>query len=272
VIKEKVIVVTGASAGIGAALAHELAAPGATLVLAARDEQALAAVARLCEARGAKTLAVKTDVTVKEECAALIARAAAATGAIDILINNASVAMGREFAACADLAVFERLMAVNYLGAVYCTHYALPYLRKAAGMIVAISALQGKAGFPRTTGYSASKFAVQGFFDSLRIELAATGVGVLVVSPGPVRTRIHRQRLDGPSTPAEDAAVARNRHMMPVEVCAFKIRKAIERRRRELITHPEGRLLPWLRLLCPRWCDLWIASEVRRFFGESRRP
>ena len=172
--RDNVVVVTGASAGIGAELARQLAAGGARLALAARDAARLEEVAAECRARGGRALAVPTDVGEEAQCAALVERAVAEYGRLDTLVNNAGISMWARFDEITDLSIFERVMRVNYLGSVYCTHHALPHLKRSRGRIVGVSSLTGKTGVPTRSGYAASKHAMAGFFDSLRIELDGT--------------------------------------------------------------------------------------------------
>jgi NAD(P)-dependent dehydrogenase (short-subunit alcohol dehydrogenase family) len=179
----KSIVVTGASQGIGKALCLALAPQRPRLVLAARDAARLEEVAAACRAAGAETLVVATDVTSSDQCRRLVERTVEAFGGLDVLVNNAGASMMARFDEIADLAIYERLMQVNYLGCVYPTHFALPHLKKSRGQIVVMSSLAGLTGVPTRTGYAASKHAVFGFFDSLRIELEESGVSVTVVAP-----------------------------------------------------------------------------------------
>ena len=167
----RVVVVTGASQGIGKALCLELAPQGPRLVLAARDATALEAVAAECRARGAEALVVPTDVGDESACRALVDRAVERYGALDVLVNNAGMGMLARFEDVTDLSLYERLMRVNYLGSVYPTFYALPHLKRSRGQIVAVSSLAGLNGVPGRTAYAATKHAQMGFFDSLRIEL-----------------------------------------------------------------------------------------------------
>ncbi|HEV3137729.1 MAG TPA: SDR family oxidoreductase, partial [Pirellulales bacterium] len=221
-VEDKTIVITGASAGIGQELAIQLAGRGAQLVLAGRNKNALEQTRGRCMKAGAKAIAVATDVTQIESCRNLIDQTIKQYGRLDVLVNNAGLSMVASFETVTDLSLFERIMAVNYLGAVYCTNFALPHLKKRQGLVVAISSLQGKTGFPNSTAYAASKHATQGFFDSLRIELNGSGVGVLVVSPGPVATRIHTHRLGGDGQLSGDESRS-NDGGMPVAECARQI-------------------------------------------------
>ncbi|MCG6192400.1 SDR family oxidoreductase [Leptospira sp. FAT2] len=268
--KNQVILITGASEGIGRELALLYAKRKAKLVLASRNQSTLADLAIECERMEAQALAVQTDVSSSEDCKNLIEQAVKKFGKIDILINSAGVSMSTPFESVQDLSVFRKLMDVNYLGTVYTSYFALSYLKKNKGMIVNISSLQGKTGFPRSTGYAASKFAVQGFSDSLRIELIGTGVGVLVVSPGPIATKMNYRKFDanGIITQEEDLKSGKRKLMSPEE-CACLIAKSISKRERELIMTFGGKLIPWVKLFSPAFVDRMIANAVKRFYSDK---
>ena len=191
----KVIVLTGASEGIGRALALALASARARLVLAARNAERLASLSQECIARGAEVLCVPTDVSRRADCMALIDTTLARFKTIDVLLHNAGSTMWSRLDELEDPELLERLMCANYLGAAWLTWRALPALVAARGRIVAISSVAGLVGVPTRTGYSASKHAMFGFFDSLRIELADRGVSVTVVAPDFVRSEIHRRAI-----------------------------------------------------------------------------
>jgi short-subunit dehydrogenase len=264
----KSIVITGASSGIGRELARQLAEQGARLALAARSPEALEATRSECLAAGTSAIAVATDVARQDDCRRLVSRAVEEFGTLDMLINNAGISMYSRFDEMTDLAVFQRLMDINLMGAVYCTHAALPFLKQTKGLLVAISSIQGKTGFPGSSAYSASKHAMQGFFDSLRIELFPTGVDVLVVSPGPVATSIHTRRLGGDGKLSDESLDRPNDRGMPVDVCARQIVKAIKRRRRELVMTAAGKAGQWVKLIAPGAIDHFIADAVERFYKE----
>jgi short-subunit dehydrogenase len=268
-VQHKVVAITGASTGIGRELANQLARRGAKLLLAARSRGALEETRAGCAAVGADAACETADVTEPNDCRRVIQAAVDRFGRLDILVNNAGMSMYAPFEQITDLGVFARLMEVNLLGAVYCTHFALPYLKQSRGLLAAISSLQGKTGFPNSTAYAASKHAMQGFFDSLRIELADNGVDVLLVSPGPVATSIHTRRLDGAGTMSTDGPVRPVEKCMPVEECARQILVAIERRKRELLMTMAGKMGPWMKLLAPRWTDRMVANAVRDFYEEA---
>ncbi len=261
----KTFIITGASAGIGKALALKLAQQGAKLVLAARNRDALERVADACIQSGSQALSIPTDVTNPTDCSYLIEESVNVFGAIDGLSNNAGISMSVRFEEVKDLTLFERIIQVNYLGAVYCTHYALPYLKTSQGLLVAISSLSGKTGVPTRSGYAASKHAMQGFFDSLRVELRGTGVDVLVVSPGFVDTDIRNRILgaDGKTIVADLPKGEKN--MMSVEECVNQIFKAMQGRKRELVMTNQGRFGRWLKLIAPDLLDQMI---YQKFFPQ----
>lgn len=268
----KTIILTGASAGIGRALALSLAQQGANLVLAARNQAALEETVAACTnqpgtaiASGTvpRAIAIPTDVTQKEDCQQLIEKAIAAFGQIDSLINNAGISMLTRFDEITDLSIFEQVMQVNYLGAVYCTHYALPYLKASRGLLVAISSLCGKTAVPTRTGYVASKHAMQGFFDTLRIELRGTGVDVLVVSPGFVATDIRQRALGANGQPLGESPRDESKGNMPVDECVRQIVWAMERRKREHLMTLKGKVTPWAKLIVPGLVDRIAAYTAR---------
>ena len=252
--KDNVVIVTGASKGIGAELARQLAAKGAKLVLAARSAGELEAVGEECREAGAPVVTVRADVAEERDCQAIVAGAVLAFGRVDTLVNNAGMSMWARFEEIRDVSVLERIMRVNYMGAVYCTSHALPYLRETRGRIVGISSLAGRTGVPTRTGYAASKHAMTGFFDSLRIELAGSGVTVTMVYPGFVSTGI-RENATGPDGRPILVSPVREGEVMSVEDCARRIVRAMERREREVVMTARGRMGLWLKLVAPALVD-----------------
>ena len=259
----KVVIVTGASQGIGKALVLALAPQRPRLVLAARDAQALAAVAGECEARGAEALVVPCDVSEERSCRALVAAAVERFAGVDVLVNNAGVGMLARFEDTTDLAQYERLMRVNYLGSVYPTFYALPHLKRSRGQIVAISSLAGLCGVPFRSAYAATKHAQIGFFDSLRIELGGSGVSVSVIAPYFVQSEI-RKRSPGPDGRSVAASPIREGEIMSAEECARRIVRAMEKRQRILVMTLKGKLGRWLGLAFPAVVDHLAAEAVRK--------
>jgi short-subunit dehydrogenase len=258
----RTIVITGGSEGIGRALACELAPDGPKLVLAARDPQRLEDAAAACRARGAEVLAVPTDVADERACRALIERAVERFGGIDVLVNNAGITMWTRFDAVQDLAAFQHIMRVNYLSGVYATAAALPHLKKSRGLIVAVASMAGLTGVPERSGYAASKHAQVGFFESLRIELAGTGVDVTVIAPDFVVSQIHRRAL-GPDGKPLGASPMVEPRIMSAEQCARLMRGAMQRRQRLLITSFRGKLGRLFKTFAPRLIDALAARAIR---------
>lgn len=261
--KDLVVIITGASKGIGAELARQLAAKGAKLVLAARSDAELAQVAAECTKLGATAITVKADVAVEHDCRTIVAGALLAFGRIDVLVNNAGATMWARFEDLAELSILERIMQVNYMGAVYCTAHALPHLRATCGRLVGISSLAGLVGVPTRSGYSASKHAMAGFFDSLRIELAGSGVTVTMIYPGFVATGI-RENAAGPDGRPIRVSPVREGEVMSVEECARRIVAAIEGRKREVVMTARGKMARFLRLVAPALVDRLAARAIEK--------
>jgi len=252
---QRTIIITGASDGIGAEIARQMAQAGTSsvaLVLAARNQDALAKVAQQCQAHGATTLVVPTDVSVEAHCRALVDAAAGRFGRIDALINNAGVSAQALFSdvSAADLGWYERLMRINLWGSVWCTHAALPHLRASRGSIVAVSSLAGLIGVPGRTAYSASKFAMTGFFEALRAELKPAGVSVTTAFPGVVLTGIRAHGWNAAGTQAGSSGL-REDDAMSVAECARQIIRGLELRQREVVMTRKGRLGRFLKLVLP---------------------
>jgi len=258
----KTVLITGASAGIGRALALALAAEQPRLALNARDAARLANTARECAARGAEVLTLAGDVSRQEECRQLVARTLERFGTLEALVNNAGVTMWARFDEIRDFSVFNRLLAVNYLSAVYTTAAALPALKAAHGLIVAVASIAGLTGVPERTAYAASKHAMVGFFESLRIELAGSGVDVTIVAPDFVVSEIHRRAIGPDGAPLGETPM-QEAHIMSAETCAQLIAGAMRRRDRLLVTSARGRLGRWARLIVPTVVDRMAARAIR---------
>jgi NAD(P)-dependent dehydrogenase (short-subunit alcohol dehydrogenase family) len=258
--KDKVVIITGASSGIGREMAYQLAKHGAWLVLVARNPERLDAAKIECQKWGGKAIAVPTDVGIPDQCADMVRRSVEEYGRIDALVNNAGITMWANFEEVSDLSIFEQIMRTNYLGSVYCTHYALPHLKQSHGQIVGVSSLTGKTGVPTRSGYAASKHAMTGFFDSLRIEVAPYGVCVTMIYPGFVASE-DRARAFGPDGKPLVTSPVREGKVMTVETCARLIIGAMAKRKRELVMTLRGKLGQWLKLIAPRLVDR-IASQA----------
>lgn len=258
----KTIIVTGASEGIGRALCLALAPQRPKLVLAARNVERLEELEKEVEALGADAIVVPTDVTSQDACKALIERAVSAFGGIDVLVNNAGGTMWTKMEDITDPSIFERLMRLNYLGSVYPTYYALPHLKASKGRIVGLSSVAGITGVPTRTAYSASKHAMFGFFDSLRIELADHGVTVTMIAPDYVVSEIHRRALGSDGTPLGVSPLVESK-VMKSDECAQLIVGAMERRERLLLTSTRGKIGRWLKLLAPQLMDNIALKAIR---------
>jgi short-subunit dehydrogenase len=260
---DNAVVLTGASSGIGRELALQLAEQGARLTLAARRRDRLEQVAEECRRRGGRAIAIATDVGREEACASLIAGAVAEHGRLDTLVNNAGRTMWSLFEDLETLRPLEEIMQVNYFGSVYCTYHALPHLKRSRGRLVGVSSLTGKTGVPTRSGYAASKHAMAGFFDTLRIELAGSGVTVTMAYPDFVATETRQRALGADGRPIGESPV-REGEVMTAEECARQILRAAARRRRELIMSARGRVGMWLKLVAPGLIDRIARRAIDR--------
>jgi short-subunit dehydrogenase len=259
----KVVVITGASDGIGAELARQLSRDKPKLVLAARREDALRAVAAQCEALGASTFVMPTDVSVEADCRALIAHAVDRFGGIDALVNNAGISMHATFDEISNTDVYEKLMRINLMGSIWPTHAALPHLKASLGMVVAVSSLAGLIGVPSRTTYCASKFAQTGFFEALRIELEPEGVAVCIAYPGVVATEIRRNGWNAQGLKAGISGLD-EAGAMSVEECAGLIVSMMRQRKRQEVMSAKGKLGRWLKLLAPAKLDAMARAALAK--------
>ena len=261
--KDKIVIITGASSGIGKALAYEFGRKGSHVVLAARNLQGLQQIADDLKALGIQALAVKTDVTLESDCRNLIEKTIEKFGKIDILINNAGISMRALFIDL-QLDVMRRLMDTNYWGTVYCTKFAMPHLLQSKGSLVGVISIGGYIGMPGRSAYAASKFAVRGFLDTVRVENRKTGLHVLVVAPGFTTSNIRRAALlaDG----SEQGETPRDEnHMMSAEEVASHIYKSLVKRDRQLIlTFLQGKLTVFLGKFVPKYLDKLIYNTFAK--------
>lgn len=259
----KVVIITGASSGIGLALARGYALRKWSLVLGSRNLDRLLEIKVELEKHGANVLTIKTDVTQEADCQNLIERSVEKFGRIDVLINNAGISMRAVFGQM-QLQVMKEVMNVNYWGTVYCTHYALPWLLQSRGSVVGVISIAGYVGLPGRTGYSASKFAVRGFLDTLRIENLRTGLHVLVAAPGFTASniRLHALTADG-STQGESPR--KEEKMMSADQVASAIIKAVDKRKSSLIlTFLEGKFTVFLSKFFPRLLDKLAYAHMKK--------
>jgi len=252
-----VVIITGASDGIGAELARQMAqSQGSklTLVLAARSADKLEAVAQQCRQLGARVKVRPTDVGVEADCRGLVRDTLQAFGQIDTLVNNAGMSAHALLEEVTDLAWYEQLMRINLWGSVWCTHAALPHLKASKGRIVAVSSLAGLVGVPGRTAYSTTKFAMNGFFEALRVELQPHGVSVTLAYPGVVATEIRYRGFNAQGDAAGKSGLDES-GAMTVETCARLIREGMDRRERDIVMSFKGKLSRWMKLIAPRLVD-----------------
>jgi NADP-dependent 3-hydroxy acid dehydrogenase YdfG len=257
---KEVVVITGASSGIGLACAEAFHKAGYRVVASARSYDALVEIGNRLGADSESYLAVEADVAIEGDCKNLIQKSIEAFGRIDVLINNAGITMRALFEEI-DLSVMHKIMDVNFWGVVYCTRFALPHLQKTKGVIVGMSSVAGYKGLPTRSGYSASKFAVEGFLETIRIENLKKGVAVCIARPGFVATNIRNTMLsaDGRQQGASHKDEAKS--MQPEEV-AVKLVDAVKKRKRTLILSTTAILSFWLNKFFPAWLDRQMFKHV----------
>lgn len=260
--KDKVVVITGASSGIGKALALEFAGMGAKLVLAARNDAKLNKTVEEALGIGADVIAVKTDVSNEVDCKFLMQSAVDKFGGIDILINNAGISM-RALFEDTDLNVIRQLMDINFWGTVYCTKYALPALLERNGSLVGVSSIAGYKGLPGRTGYSSSKFAMQGFLETIRIENMKKGLHVLIACPGFTSSNIRNTALNEKGEIQGESPRDEGK-MMSAEEVARHIARAIEKRKHRLTLTTQGKLTVLLNKFFPKFLDKQVYKHMAK--------
>ncbi len=260
----KTALITGASSGLGRQLALDLGSLKMNLVLASRSESSLSQIAAEVETLGSAALIHTTDIADADQCRELVAKAVTRFASIDYLILCAGVSMWSRFEAVTDLGIFKRLVDVNYLGTVYCVHYALPYLKRSQGTIVAISSVQGVLGIPNHSGYAAAKHALAGFLEVLEQELDGA-VHILNVMPGWVRgTNLRANAFGEDGSPLGRASDKPKKASVGIEECSSRIVRALAGTDRTLYIPSKLRFLPWLKLIAPGWLKSSIKRAVQR--------
>jgi short-subunit dehydrogenase len=259
----QVAYITGASSGIGKALAFEYAKNGFSLVLAARNEAKLQEIKSEIEAKHqSEVLIVPTDVSKEDDCKAFIEKGVGKFGRVDVLVNNAGISM-RATLEELDLEVLRKVMDVNFWGTVYCTKYAISHLLKSKGSVIGVSSIAGFKGLPGRTGYSSSKFAMQGFLESLRIENLKKGLHVLIACPGFTASNIRNTALnkDGSSqseTPRDE------QKMMTAEEVAERIFKGQRKKKNYLVMTLNGKLTVLLNKINSRFVDKLVFNHMSK--------
>ncbi len=260
IMKNKVLIITGASFGIGKALVKEALHRGANVVLAARNKNAMQEIVK--DASPGKYLVIPTDVSIENDCRQLILQTIERFGRIDVLINNAGISMRALFSEV-DLQVLEKLMQVNFWGAVYCTKHALPWLLKSKGSVAGVSSIAGYKGLPARSGYSASKFAMHGFLECLRIENMKNGLHVLIACPGFTASNIRKTAL-GKDGSMQGESPRNESEMMSAEAVAKHIIHAIQKRKRSLVLTRQGKLTLLLDKLLPALTDKLVYNHMAK--------
>ncbi len=258
----KVVVITGASSGIGRACAVEFAERGAIVVLAARNEEKLKEVESLILSKNGIAFPVRADIRQEDDCKNLIERTIEKYGKLDVLINNAGISMRANFKDL-DMSVIKEVMDTNFYGAVYCTKFALPHLLDNKGVVVGISSISGLTPLPGRTGYCASKYALDGFLNTLRIENRRQGLRVLVVHPGFTTSNIRNKALNENGVFQAYSPRDENK-MIPAEKVARIIADATRSNKRELILTKQGKMLVWLFRLLPGLADRILLREMNK--------
>jgi short-subunit dehydrogenase len=266
-LKNKTVIITGASSGIGKACAESFAKRGANVVLGARQYVTLCQITDELERNyGIRALAVACDVSKEQDCQQLIQQAKTAFGRIDVLINNAGISMRALFKDL-DLVVIRNLMDVNFWGTVYCTKYALPELLKNQGSVVGVSSIAGYKGLPGRTGYSSSKFAMNGFLEALRVENLKTGLHVMLASPGFTASNIRKVALVKDGSSQGETSMDEDKMMSSEEVAEI-ITEGVLARKRTLIMTGQGKLTVFL----SKWLPGLLDKLVYNHFTKEKDP
>ncbi|AQG78353.1 SDR family oxidoreductase [Spirosoma montaniterrae] len=261
----KIVVITGASSGIGRALAFAFGREGAKIAICGRKADALNQVADELRQAGITVFALTADVSKEADVKNFVEQTVVHFGRIDILINNAGISM-RSMLIDTDPAVIEQVMNINFMGTVYATRYALPYIQQTKGSIVGISSIAGYRGLPVRAGYSASKFAMNGFLEAIRTELLHTGVHVLTASPGFTASNIRYTSLDAHGQITGET-MREEGNMMSAEACAGHILRAVQSRKRELVLTAQGKLTVFLNKWLPGLMDRMVYNTLAKEKG-----
>jgi len=260
--KGKVVIITGASSGIGKASALEFAKEGAKVVLAARRINELKNVEGQIIKLGGEALSIKIDVKIVDDCKKLVEKTIKKYKRIDVLVNNAGISMRASFEKL-DLSVIKSLMDTNFYGTVYCTKFALPYLLETKGTVVGVSSISGLVPLPGRTGYCASKHAMDGFLNTLRLENINRGLNVMVVHPGFTTSNIRNTALDKNGKPQKESP-RNEEEMMSAEKVAQIIVRSTLNRERNLVLTLQGKLAVWLYKYFPGIADRVIVHEMAK--------
>ena len=260
--KNKVVVISGASSGIGKACAWHFAKNGSKVVLAARSNDKLKVIGEEMMSAGYEVLTVQADVSFEEDCQYLISETISKFKGIDVLINNAGISM-RATLEDMNLSVMKKVMDINFYGTVFCTKYALPHILKSKGSVVGVSSIAGYKGLPARTAYSASKFAMQGFLESLRIENLKKDLHVLIACPGFTASNIRNTALSKDGEVQKESPRDESK-MMTAEKVAEYIYKAVVNRQNSIVLTINGKLTVLLNKLLPSLVDRLVYNHLKK--------
>lgn len=259
-LENKIVVITGASSGIGKALADAALAQGARVALCARNKEKLELA--FTQYHEEQLYLAAVDVANEAACKTFIEGIIGKWGRVDVLINNAGISMRALFQDL-EIKVLKELMDINFWGAVYMTKFALPYIQANKGAIVGISSIAGYRGLPARTGYSASKFAMQGFLEALRTELLYSGVHVMWVSPGFTASNIRNTALSATGDSQQETPLAEDK-LMSAETCAANIYSGLKKRKRTIVMTTQGKMTVWINKLFPGFMDKMVFNHFAK--------
>ncbi|WP_299823894.1 SDR family oxidoreductase [uncultured Pontibacter sp.] len=260
--KDKVVLITGGTSGIGKALAFAFGREGAKVAFSGRKQVGLDETAAELAAAGIDNLPVQADVSIEADCERMVQETVNKYGRLDILINNAGISMRALFEDL-NLDVLRQVMDINFWGTVYSTKYALPYIKTVKGSVIGISSIAGYRGLPARTGYSASKFAMHGFLETLRTELLYSGVHVLLACPGFTASNIRNSALAADGQQQGETPRAEEK-MMSAEEVADRILIATKKRKRDLVMTTQGKLAVWVNKLFPSLADKLVYNVMAK--------
>lgn len=260
-----VAIVTGGSSGIGLTLANQLLHLGVRVAVCARNKELLESIYK--EVPLDKKLLMVVDVSDKDACSQFVEATIAKWGRLDILINNAGMSM-RALFSDADITVLQKLMDINFWGTVFMTKFSLPYIKESRGSITGISSIAGYRGLPARTGYCASKFAMNGFLETLRTELLHDQVHIMIASPGFTASNIRNTSMTADGSAQVETPLDESR-LMSAEECASIIINGISRRKRTIIMTQQGKWTVRLNKIFPKFMDKMV---YRHFKKEPNSP
>lgn len=261
-INNKVVIITGASSGIGLALSREMARNGAKVVMSARSIDKLKEIEQELRENGFDVLAIKCDVTNSEECREMVEQTIIHYGKLDICICNAGISMRALFDEI-DLSVLHQLMNINFWGAVNCIKYALPHIQQSKGSLVGISSIAGIHGLPARSGYSASKYALNGFLETIRIENIKKGIHVMLAYPGFTSSNIRYSALTSDGSQQKESPKNESKIMSAEKVSKIIIR-GIEKRKRDIRMDFQGKATFFIKKCMPKILDKIFYSYMEK--------